>query len=901
MKVFAVFVFLWFPFVSVQATTYYLSNTGSDANSGTAPQDAWQTIAHLNSISLLPGDSVLFECGGVFRGEIVVSASGTESDPVYFGKYGSGELPVISGAQLLSGWSLFDGNVYSAPYNQPARHLFVNGERMSPARFPNAGFLTQQGGTNNNGFSDSSLTQPENFFRGAVVHLRTSNQRWEINTVDSSLASEIFCVSPFANPVSSGYGYYFDNLLSLLDTAREWAYDPALDSIFLFAPDGSDPSTLQVEVSVFYHGISVQAGYAFITVQDLQFEKQVITGAEVIAGSHHVTISGCRFRLEGERAVLIQDVTYVNCTDNAITDCLAEGIRMISAGHCTISNNSISSIGIVPGLGINAQVNGFALVADQCVGLLVTGNEIESTGNGGISISADSCTLEKNIFSNCFLVMNDAAVITQLPGSHGYNLYDDNIIFPAAGNNIATPGNALIVHGMEASDSCEGCFITHNTIEEVSGNGIYLKSGPALFTVNRNVVYGCGQSQLKLESPDSMLPAPELSISLNQFYALHEDQHTLLMHTPSRHIISGHYDFNYYFNPYDHTAVALLAEDSVGITEYRFTLDQWKEFSGEDADSRSSFFYRNRFTVEDSIGPELITNGQFTSNFDGWNSEIEGNMEFLLDNSTPLDYGCLKLIKSDSIPFREGGVYSSEFAVDSGQTYQVLVSIYSMRDGNLRMYIASNDPPFDGDGLNRYFPFSVARSNYQMVFEAKRNDEHARLQLLINLYDSLAWVDNVSVAPVSATYHAPKKLSRLFTNPTAEEVAFDLGDSVFFNLDQNEVTGVFTLPPYSSAILIFDSSMITFVAETVLRDTVRLFPNPARTGSTVYLETEHDIMNEISGRLFGMLGSVSEISFQKISSRLVSFTVPERFSPGMYLVEMTEGGKKIMAKLLVEK
>jgi hypothetical protein len=47
----------------------------------------------------MPGDSVLFARGQVFKGHLSIQKSGTSSQPVYIGAYGNGELPVITGSR----------------------------------------------------------------------------------------------------------------------------------------------------------------------------------------------------------------------------------------------------------------------------------------------------------------------------------------------------------------------------------------------------------------------------------------------------------------------------------------------------------------------------------------------------------------------------------------------------------------------------------------------------------------------------------------------------------------------------------------------------------------------------------------------------------------------------------
>ena len=49
-------------------TAYYVSNNGSDYNSGRSPESAFATVAPFEYISLYPGDAVFFERGSVWRG-----------------------------------------------------------------------------------------------------------------------------------------------------------------------------------------------------------------------------------------------------------------------------------------------------------------------------------------------------------------------------------------------------------------------------------------------------------------------------------------------------------------------------------------------------------------------------------------------------------------------------------------------------------------------------------------------------------------------------------------------------------------------------------------------------------------------------------------------------------------
>ena len=85
---------------SCSGTTYYVSTSGSDGNSGVSASSPWKTVAKVVAFepSLRQGDCVLFQRGGVWYEELKISnVHGSQSYPITFGNYGSGNLPVLDG------------------------------------------------------------------------------------------------------------------------------------------------------------------------------------------------------------------------------------------------------------------------------------------------------------------------------------------------------------------------------------------------------------------------------------------------------------------------------------------------------------------------------------------------------------------------------------------------------------------------------------------------------------------------------------------------------------------------------------------------------------------------------------------------------------------------------------
>jgi hypothetical protein len=86
-----------------KVSTFYVDATrGDDSNPGTigAP---WRTIEKINSTVFMPGDSILFKRGEVWKAGLYFTSSGTSNNNIIIGAYGTGNLPVI------------DGNNYTIP------------------------------------------------------------------------------------------------------------------------------------------------------------------------------------------------------------------------------------------------------------------------------------------------------------------------------------------------------------------------------------------------------------------------------------------------------------------------------------------------------------------------------------------------------------------------------------------------------------------------------------------------------------------------------------------------------------------------------------------------------------------------------------------------------------------
>jgi len=82
---------------SPAGTHYYVDSAGgSDANAGTSPSQAWQTLAAVHKRRFLPGDTIHLRRGSSWTGGLTIDDSGASGSPITITTYGEGPRPVIT-------------------------------------------------------------------------------------------------------------------------------------------------------------------------------------------------------------------------------------------------------------------------------------------------------------------------------------------------------------------------------------------------------------------------------------------------------------------------------------------------------------------------------------------------------------------------------------------------------------------------------------------------------------------------------------------------------------------------------------------------------------------------------------------------------------------------------------
>jgi autotransporter-associated beta strand protein len=150
--------------------TYYVSPTGSDSNSGTSSSSPWQSLAKVDSTTFAPGSQILFQDGGNWYGQqLVANQSGTTSQPITYGSYGSGANPTFWGSVIVPSSSFEpvsgEPDTYFYPTTTPVNaflvnHQFTHNSNLVSGQTTDAGNISFVESTPDTNYYDPDGTTP---------------------------------------------------------------------------------------------------------------------------------------------------------------------------------------------------------------------------------------------------------------------------------------------------------------------------------------------------------------------------------------------------------------------------------------------------------------------------------------------------------------------------------------------------------------------------------------------------------------------------------------------------------------------------------------------------------------------------------------------------------------------
>ncbi|MFC5050760.1 tandem-95 repeat protein [Rubritalea spongiae] len=324
-------------------SNYHVSVNGDDTNPGTEAEP-FASIQH--AVDQLKPNSTLYIGGGTYHETInLAGIAGEKGFPITI-KAKDGEQVVLDGTvKITPTWQQDVGNVYKATVSQDVTQLFVDGELMTLARYPNAlsfsdsvwrgSLLAQDAGSTNGNLIDSALSSTGISYDDCVAVMTLGAHITYARLVENHTAgTDTFSYDNVSIYKQDTSPYFFEGGLNnadrkLLDTAQEWSYDESTDTLYLWADDGQDPTGRQFFIKDKVYSLTGDADTKHLVIDGIDFFASTFH----FESSDHITIqnSDSKYHVSSRRSLgdvvrpltahfngstadLCENVTIYNCT-----------------------------------------------------------------------------------------------------------------------------------------------------------------------------------------------------------------------------------------------------------------------------------------------------------------------------------------------------------------------------------------------------------------------------------------------------------------------------------------------------------------------------------------------------------------------------------------------------------
>lgn len=828
-------------FMPASGKTFYFSSTaGNDAYTAQQAQDAatpWRSLSKLNAVfsTLVPGDSILFKRGDVFYGNIIVSSSGLVQKYITLAAYGTGAMPVISGLTTLDSWTQDSSGIYSSaavPVTRP-NLVLINNRPQPMGRYPNesagnGGYLRYQSFTDAPlppSIADTQLTDAINW-TGAEVVIR--KKLWVIDRcrITRHSGSTIYFSNEDATDYgcTANYGYFIQNDIRTLDEFGEWYFDPLAGKFKIYFGTAM-PAGYTVKVATVNNLVNVSTGKKFIAFRDIAFEGANTCGI-FAESSGYIKVVNCSFTNIGETAVYIKNTSDVLIENSSTYNCLSNAFRLVcdNDSNVVIRNCNVKKTGALRGMGASGGNSYKGISVALTKSLLIENNVVDSTGYVGIEFDGSDVVVQKNWVSNfCFTKDDAGGIYSWVPVNAGVEAYYTNRVLK---NNIVMNGigapdgrssaNAFVT-GIYLDGHIMNVDVLDNTVFNVGKNGFHCNN-PVNITIKGNTSYNNLNAVSFMRWPGAVISNlvmknnifyPKLITQRNLYYtnaALDESGASTVMGELRGY---GTIDSNYHSssNPSGFYYEVYASAGGALVPMSPQSFDAWKSSTGFDTRSKRPFREAPLYQVRNVIGNNLVINGSFSSNINGV-TVFGANTFGAWDNTNKINGGSLRVSFTTPTANRYGLLYSTVGSVSNTKKYVLRFrTLGTTSVGIVRAYIRKTASPYNNLTPVQTGVFETTVKSHEFLFTAPVTESNASFVIEIEQNSGTTYVDDIEFYEADAAVFALDDYLRFEYNAGNSDRTISLGDN-YVGVDATYYPGTITLKPFTSAILVKDTSIL---------------------------------------------------------------------------------------------
>ena len=817
MKLYVLFLCVLFTYTT-KASNYYLSViNGNDSRTSLEAKNQatpWKTIDKINCASLLPGDSVFFNKGEIFYGTLLVNNSGAIDNFIYYGAYGTGTNPIISGLTALSGWTLLSGNIYYTSLDVPTLNVVtVNNIVKGMGRYPNNDYLTYESHNGNTSITDNQLPATPNWVGGEVV---IRKYRWIIDrhtiidqsgTILSYNALRNYGNNTGYNPVDNN-GYFIQNNIKTLDQFGEWYYDSVAKRLYMDF-SGSVPENNIVKASTKDKNLNFNTK-SNLTFNSIDFEGGNTAGI-YMANCQNVIVSNCNFSNEGGVAIYGGTLSKILIQNCSINNSLSNGVYFeYDANYCTLDNVSVLNTNIIAGSGRSGDGvgNGIEVIGNNTI---IKKCKVINTGYNGIQFGGDSVLIENNLIDSFCTIKDDGGGIYTYTGdgtqkSSLNQKIIGNIILNGKGAAKGTDDTLnAYVHGIYLDNNSSNIDLLNNTVAHCAESGIFLHDGHNLKIANNTLFDNTIGLQLNQDVTDSNSFIRNNTFKNNIFFAKNDLQMTSVLKSLYNDInLFGNFDSNFYCRPLSDKSIISTAYTNQGFTSsLGLNLNDWQSTYSQDIASKASPYQFPAYTINSLVGSNLFANGAFNTNITGVNKWSATNNCQPIWVSDKLDTGSLQISFTQPVVTNRSAIITiSVGTLQSDKNYLLNFSLLGSKlNRSVTIYLRDDNDPFKDISIRKYCKLTTKRTENELLFRLPYITTNASIILEINESDSTLWIDNLKFQEADITLTDPDEYIRFEYNATNIAKTITLNQN-YIDLYGVNYSGNVTLQPFSSIMLI---------------------------------------------------------------------------------------------------
>lgn len=462
---------------------YYVSaETGVDAEANGSINAPFKTIQYAAD-RMNAGDICIIK-KGVYRETVTVDLTGNKENPIVF-RAAEGEDVVITGCEEITGWTNYQGNIYTADmnwdmYSGEGNMIFADGELCQEARWPNTeNFLdintysTVDYVNTTDGFRivDSALPTDVDLSDG-MIGIASGNGYYSIygDIVYHDTASDTIRYT-MPGWVTGGYlptvgnTFYITRTLAALDVEKEWYKDVSGDKLYFMAPGKVDPDEISVEAKKREYALDL-SGASYVTVEGINIKgANIKTDAETNNCSiKNCVIEAMDYRLtqneQGQASAII-----INGNNNTVTGCEIKnsyggGIRL-GGSYNRVINNSIHDLNLQH---TNKDSGVYITGSHQ----LVSHNSIYNLGREAIGGRFARSVISYNDLHDGDLISKDGGIIYLSNNNYQDSEIHHNLVY----NNYGAGFQA----GIYYDNSASGLITYNNVVYNINGRPLVLNA-----------------------------------------------------------------------------------------------------------------------------------------------------------------------------------------------------------------------------------------------------------------------------------------------------------------------------------------------------------------------------------------------------------------------------------------